>query len=451
LKYLSFILLLIPIFTFAQKSIVIKGKITDELGDVIPARIRIQQIKKPQYFDYSDAKGNYTFRFKYKEDQKDGILFHSIWYQDISIKITKKEMRRLVGDTLYLNVKLPFAELKGPTIFLERPPDTAFGHPTIGVQDYEFDHDRYVLLGFEKTLKKGAEVMLATRDTIISRFPVPGEAVRLFKDYRKRIYVICKKKVFLCSFRNDVVAMSQVELKSFYVNNWMILDTLQGQYYFSNMNELYPAYEYFVQHFGDSVQTQLHHVEDQLIMDLYRAEYKYASGQEKLWAVRQEMASGIDKEIWMGAKYFTHSLYYKVPYAPLFVKEDTVLIFDHYQDLLFKFNSKNEKVDSIPIRYHKLTKPSKWEQPLLADESTEEIYGLFLKQGHYHLKKVNTQTGLTSLAFGLYYKFAEDIKIDKGYVYYIYRPYESAQERFIYREKIKLKQDNPNDLEDKSE
>ena len=68
-------------------------------------------------------------------------------------------------------------------------------------------------------------------------------------------------------------------------------------------------------------------------MDLYRAEYKYVDGQEKLWAVRKEMATGIDKEIWIGAKYFTCSVYYKVPYAPLFVKEDTVLVFDHFKRL----------------------------------------------------------------------------------------------------------------------
>jgi len=450
-KKLLVILLLLPITMYSQKNIVIKGKITDEIGDVIPARIRIQEIKNPSHFDHSDASGNFIFHFKYEEDPKDGILFHSAWYQDIVVKLTKKEMRRLVGDTLYLNVKLPFEELKGATVFHERPPDTMVGFPSIGVHDFEFDQDRYVLLAFEKTLRRGSEIILSVGDSILSRFPIPGSAQRLFKDYRDRIYVICKEKVFLCSFRNDVVALSPVELEPFYKNNWLILDTLEGQYYYSNTNQLYPAYEYYAQKFGDTVPFKMHHVVDELIMELYRAEYKYAKGPEKVWANKQEMATGIDKEIWMGAKYFTHSLYYKVPYAPLFVKGDTVLIFDHYQDLMFKFNSSNEKVDSIPIYYHKLTKPSKWEQPLIADESNEEIYGLFMRQGHYHLKKVNTQTGLTSLAFKLYYKFVEDIKIVDGFVYYIYRPYESAQERYIYRERIKLKQEKENGFENKSE
>lgn len=440
-----------PLLSPAQERVIIKGKIKDEMGDIIPYPIKVQQIKNPGQFRHSDNHGNFIFPYNYNDDPEDGLLFHSIGYQDLYVKIGKKLFRKRVGDTIYLKVQLPYATLEGPTITAFKPPDTAFRHPTLSVQDFEFHLDRFVLLTFEKSMSRGTEVLLATTDTVLSRYQVPGEAVSLFKDFRERIYVICKEKVFLCSFRNDRVALSPVLTDDFYSRNWLILDSLGTQFYYSNRNELYPGYEYFAQHFDDTVPTRLHHVEDELIMDLYRAEYKYANGQEKLWAVRQEMATGVDKEVWMGAKYFTQSLYYKVPYAPLFVREDTVFVFDHYRDLLYKFNQENEKIDSIPIYYHKATKPSKWEQPLIDDETTQDIYGLFMRQGHSHLKLINTETGMTSLAFRVYYKFAENIKIDKGYVYYIYRPYESAQERYIYREKIKLKEDEDEGFEKKSE
>ncbi len=433
---------LFPILAFGQdQKIIIKGKIKDEMGDIIPFPLRVNQIKKPENFVRSDKQGNFTFRYSYTGDQKDGIMIHSAWFQDLSIAITKKQMRRVVKDTLYIEAVLQYITLEGPTITLTTAPDTAFSHPLLSVQDFEFYNGRYVLLTFEKNLARGTEILLATNDSIISRMPVPGDAVRLFKDYQERIYVICKEKVLLCSFRNDNVAMSETDYDEFYKTTWMILDTLKGKYYYSNRNDLYPAYEYFAQNFGEEEPTKLHYVEDELIMDLYRAEYKYADGQEKLWAARKEMETGVDKEIWMGAKYFTHSLYYKVPYAPLFVKEDTVLVFDHYKDMMFKFDVENHKVDSLPIYYHKATKPSKWHQPLIGDESTEDIYGLFMRQGHYHLKRIDQETGRPSLAFRIYYKFVDSIKIDDGYVYYIYRPYESAQERYIYRERIKLVED----------
>ena len=438
MRIIAVVILFIPLFNIAQSRIVVKGSITDEYGDPIKTGVKIVQASFPASLVNSDDNGDYIFRYSYSGNQDDGLIFHSTWFQDKTIRITKKLVKRTVGDTLYLNVKLSYIMLEGPVVTRDKVPEVVFGHPVKSVQDFELYAGRLVLLTFEKSLKRGAEVILSEGDSILSRHSIPGEAVRLFKDYLDRIYVVCKEQVFICSFRNNQVAISKIVSDEFYDHTWRILDKLDGKLYYSNVNEIYPAYEYFSQIETDTLSQRLHYVEDELVMDLYRAEYKYANGQEKLWAVRKEMATGIEKEIWIGAKYFTNSMYYKVPYAPLFIKEDTVLIFDHYKDLLYKFNKQDSKVDSVPIYYHKLTRPVKWKQPLLSDESTEQIYGLFMKSGHYHLKEIQTETGLASRAFRVYYKFVETLKIDNGFAYYIYRPYESAQERYIYREKIGL-------------
>lgn len=434
---------ILPFQLFSQTHIIIKGKLKDEVGDVIRTNVRISQIKSPQFFTHSENSGTFILPYDYAGDENDGILIHSTWFQNKRIKITKRQVKRTIKDTLYLTIQLPYITLEGPVIKREKAPDIVFGDPVLGVHDFELHQDKLVLLTFEKSMRKGAEIALANEKEIISRLPVPGTAVKLFKDYLDRIFVICKEQVFECSIGKDNIVLNKVDREVFYERIWLVIDTLSNQFYYSNINELYPAFEYFTQKFTDTLSNRFHHVENELIMDLYRAEYKYASGQEKLWAVRKEMATGIDKEIWMGAKYFTNSIYYKVPYAPLFIQNNQVLIFDHYQDYLFKYDVNNQVIDSVPIYYHKLTRPVRWEQPLIADEITEEVYSLFMKQGHFQLKKINTETGFTSTAFQVYYKFVEAIKIANGFVYYIYRPYESAQERFIYRESIKTQNLDP--------
>ena len=38
--------------------------------------------------------------------------------------------------------------------------------------------------------------------------------------------------------------------------------------------------------------------------------------------------------------------------------------------------------------------------------------------------------------FPLYYKYVERLKIVNGEVFYIYRPYETVQKKYIYRERL---------------
>ena len=50
--------------------------------------------------------------------------------------------------------------------------------------------------------------------------------------------------------------------------------------------------------------------------------------------------------------------------------------------------------------------------------------------------QIKYRTGLIGKTTKLKFRFIENIKIEKGYVYYIYRPFESSQKRFLYKEKL---------------
>jgi hypothetical protein len=172
------------------------------------------------------------------------------------------------------------------------------------------------------------------------------------------------------------------------------------------------------------------------MMELYRSEYKWVDVRTKLWAKEQEMKTGIDKEIWVGANYFTQSIYYKELYAPMFKKNDSIFVFDYYKDKLFTFNLKGEKVDSVAIFHHYEPKKTGWRRNLIQDKETGKIYAFFEKDGFCSLRLINTKTGLYDSNIVFEHKYIDKIAVSDGMAYYIYRPFESAQKKFLYETKL---------------
>ena len=168
-----------------------------------------------------------------------------------------------------------------------------------------------------------------------------------------------------------------------------IVDTSVSKYYFSNYNPDFPAFDYFTYDLDDSSYRKIAQVEDELMMELYRSEYKWVDVRTKLWAKDMENETGIDAEIWVGASYFTQSIYYKELYAPLFKRNDTLFLFDHYKNLLFRFNEMGDVMDSIPIFYHLQPKQTGWKKLLLQDQTTGQVYVVYEKVGQYYLQRLD--------------------------------------------------------------
>ena len=70
------------------------------------------------------------------------------------------------------------------------------------------------------------------------------------------------------------------------------------------------------------------------------------------------------------------------------------------------------------------------------DKVQNQWYALFESGGRNYLKFIDVSTGETKKAFKLHYRFTENIQVIDGFVYYIYRPYASAQRKYLYREII---------------
>lgn len=425
----------------SQQRIVITGTVTEVPENGAKGRplrdVKVYVENQPKSVVYTNRNGKYILNVEYSDDVRPVIVYHSMLHDLQKREIRKSELRKSGGDTLRIDIVLDFVTL--PTVEVSAAPDTVFGSTEVSVSDFQFHGDNFVMLVYEKRIDKGSKVIYTSADgTLLSSFTVPDIAKELYKDFAGRIYLICVSKVYEVTIRDAMIRLLPVEADHFdrQIRPWV--DTTEGNAYFSNYLWYYPEFDYFSWSAKDSGFKKIRTVIDKPLMELYCAQYKYVSGREKLEAYRAQKATGVDKEIWIAIwSGFPNSLYYHPLYAPMFVQNDTILIFDHYTNKLFRYNAENEPIDSLDISYHIGPDKKEWEELLVKDVEEQVIYAVYLKGGKYYLKELNTSTGEVKNVYKLTYKYPERLKIRGAYAYYIYRPFESSQKKFLYKEKIR--------------
>lgn len=421
----------------AQSVISVVGWVFDENTSERIPNVKITSSRSHKVEISSNAKGE--FSYSVKTGGIDTLFFHHVGFDSAFTVITEREKIKALkkGITLDIKIGLTYQEFNAVTVYAKKV-DTIYGSEKHSVEDFLITEEgNLLLLAYEKTLKKGAKIVLTDAHQIdITEAAVPGDALYLYKDFEGTPYVICENKIFAIEIVNEQIRFETVSADDFYSFYHRVIDTIGTQYYYSTFNELYPAVSFVVTNRNDTTHQELIEIKDDFMMELYRAQFKYVSGRDKLWAYRKEQETGIDKEIWIGATSFTQDILYKPVYAPLFIIKDTVHIFDQYKKKLYKFNSFNEKVDSVELDFAQNFSKEKWEQPLIHDKVNDSVYGLYNKGGFYFIKSINCQDGKIEKELKLSNRFVERIKISGGKVYYIYRPYESLQKKFIYAEEI---------------
>ena len=437
MKFITVILFLqVVLFSFGQDSTFVRVTVLDkEHTEPIP---NVSVLLKSDQNLYLSTGQQGTLNFKLAFQKNVTLTFNHPLFLTVSSEFNLD--KRVVQDTIDLQILLEknlVRELKEIVVKPPGRPDTVFESSRLSVADFEILKDgRLILLAYPRQLKKGSELLLYDGVEVNGSFSVPGIAESLLRDFRGNVHVLCQKNVFGVSVDGEKVGISSLDRGYFMKYVAPIVDTSHTKYFLSNFNENYPAFEYFSYDALDSTYSDILHIEDKLMMELYRSEYKWVDIRTKLWAKNQEIQTGVDAEIWVGANYFTQSLYYKELYAPLFFKNDTLYIFDYYKDRLFSFSDQGKLIDSVPIYHHYHPKSTGWKRSLIQDRITGEIYAVFEKGGNNFVGRIDLHTGEITEKVVLGFKFVEKIAIHDNFVYYVYRPFESNQKKFLYKERL---------------
>jgi len=194
-----------------------------------------------------------------------------------SVSGEKKINIREPGDTVRLVIEMmPLKNITLNEVVVKAPgiPDTVFMSKRLSVSDFEVQKDgRLVLLTYPKQLKKGSELLLYDGVEVINAFSVPGTAEQLVRDYRGNAHVVCSENVYGLHIDQNTVGISTLDKAYFMKYLAPVLDTNKTKLFFSNFSKDYPAFNYYTYDQLDSTYSKIVHIEDALMMELYRAEY----------------------------------------------------------------------------------------------------------------------------------------------------------------------------------
>jgi hypothetical protein len=380
-----------------------------------------------------------TGYFSFKQPKKDLIKIH---FTHSAFHSFTKEIRTGNGDTININVSLTEKPnlLDSITVLSVHKPETLVGKPNYSIYDFDFYEDKLILLTAEKSLSKARLQFSDYSGKIISDQPLPidgGKAQCFFHDYEGYTDLICSDTIFRLDIMNNNFLLMPINKNIYERTIKPVSDTANASIYYSDQWEKYPLFNYYFIRQYDTANHHLATVSNPDLLKIYNMEYYYLPPVQQLEARRIATKYKTDKRIVAALMSgFTKSMYYEPVYAPLFVLNDTVCIFNHYTDYIYHFDGKNKLIDSVKISYHHPKSWREWKKQLYVDRYENKVYAFFSKDGHHYLKEINHRNGIEVKTYKLKHHSAERIKIRDGYVYYIYRPFDSTQEKFLYRELI---------------
>lgn len=417
---------------------IVKGKVTDEAGKVIElVAIKLNQLNVCFTNKYGE--------FEFKLNKNSTYSFHT---HHLSYESYFTQLKPLDRDTLFLPIKLKTKTNILPVTEVNafNKPETLVGKPLYSIYDFDFYEDKLVLLTSKNSLKRSEIRLTDYSGKEFMTLPVPeyaGEAQKFFHDYLGYTNLLCKDTILRIEISDNFFLITGITKKEYEQALRPVNDTAYGNLYYNDQHPAYPAFNYYYFSKKDPKNRKLlFSVTDKYLMDQYNFEYYYLPPRGQLEARRIAAQLNVDKHIVAAIMSgFTQSKFYEPLYAPLFILKDTICLFNHYNDRIFHFNNENELIDSATINYHHPKNWRTWKKQLYVDDSENKVYALFKNGPYVSLKLIDHQSGKIAGVHKFANITAEKIKIKDGYAYYIYRPFESTQEKFLYREVIRITPD----------
>lgn len=338
--------------------------------------------------------------------------------------------------TLILKAQITYT-LKEVPVSDQRIVDTVFGTWKYSVADYEFIEDKMLILTFKKSLEKPTVRLIDATQKVLSSFELPDEAQKFYKDYMGYINVICVNHVYRITIEDDDIHLTSLPLDDYRKFVMPCVDSVHNSIYFSNYQADYPEFTYYAYNSPEKILTPIKKIGDPEVMHGYNMEYYFLNPKDRVKARKLANYYSVDfHRVAANMSGLTSSMYYTPLYSPLFIMEDTICVFDHSSNAIFKYDRYLNQLDSLSIDYNHPKSWREWKNEVIIDKEANSAYALYQKNGFYYLKRINMHTGKIVGSFKLTNQYVEKIKIKGDYVYYIYRPFESLQEKFVYKELI---------------
>ena len=336
-----------------------------------------------------------------------------------------------------------------PVLSITDKPDSIFGSSKYSVGDFVWWKGNLTMLLYEheKLFKPASEkrdlwedAWIAQVDSfgkIISSFHINEPADRFHLAPTDACFVLTENSVFQLK-AEPFLHLDKLSYESFRQEYDPICGFLNSNIVFHTFTEEYPEFSYYLLKKDSTEPIELEHVADSLTLELFKSEYKYMDGRAKRIAYQYELDYGVPKEIVAGQMTgFKESLFYRDPVAKIVQLENSWSIFNISQGQVLNINAEGEFLNRMLMIGERNLSNLPVKEKILSvqydTEAKEVVCFTQLRTGEsmFYLVKEN---GSLELKKNLHWRHIRNAQIKNGRVYYLYRPFESRNNWYLYAE-----------------
>jgi hypothetical protein len=309
-----------------------------------------------------------------------------------------------------------------------------------GIWVLAYEHPRMLRTEAEQGVEILRDVRIVLLDSAYTEkasAPVPEDVLGLRRDLHNTVVVEGTTRAFGVAQTNDDIELVPFGLEDLRQRVLPWTDSIPGWVLGSNTDQVMPSFDHIAYDPPRDSLERVCSIVDTFMLQLFRSEYKYLRGPEKVVAMNLASELGVDKEVVAGyMSGFQRNIWFKPVYAPLFVVGDTLLVFDHANGALRKYDRHFKEAGRTRLPYLDKVQGRDWAGRILQDRATQKLYAIFARNGFQWIRCVDAGTGTMGDRQRITYKYPERVQVYNDAVYYVYRPYESLQKRSIYRERL---------------
>jgi len=383
-------------------------------------------------FAVTDEQGEFAI-----PSSNNGYVVQSIGYYDYT---TTK-----IGRVIELTEQI----YQMPVLSITDKPDSIFGSIKYSVGDFVWWNGMLTMLLYEheKLFKPASEkrdlwedAWIAQIDSfgkIVTSFHINEPAERFHLTPTGLCFVLTENSVFQLQ-SEPFLHLDKLSYESFRQEYEPICGFLKSNIVFHTFTEEYPEFSYYMLKEDNENPIELEHVADSLTMELFKSEYKYMNGRAKRIAYQYELDYGVPKEIVAGQMTrFKESPYYQDPIAKIIQLEDHWSIFNVSQKAVLTVNADGTVMNRLKMEGSRNLASIPAKEKILSvqfdSEKKEMICFTQLRTGESMLNLLK-EDGTLELKKNLYWQHIRNPQIKNGRVYYLYRPFESRNNWYLYSE-----------------
>jgi hypothetical protein len=432
---ISFLLMLNPVYS-QQEIITVIGKVADEFNRPI-AGAHVYS-KEKRLGKVTDKYG--AFKLRMKPIPVKFTCTH-IGFFESGVSITKKQIVNRKSDTIFVEISMAMRTMELDAISINASGiESVFYRPEIKLIDYEFWMNRLLLL--IKVDKKYRIRMLDFDYNTIAQLEFPWKLDKFYRNAFGGVHVFAEDTVYQLYLKPDNIELLDVASKTKFIEfvKSCVVAT-DSLLVFSAMANHNQEQLYYTINRNTKEKKNLHHVFDEIGAKYAQSYYTEITGSSRRTAPKLLEEGGIEQSIVASRANFELSQWYRMVSkpvcAPIFESKNEIVLFDHVNDSLFKYDVNGKRIEAVPLSYHKLRK---WKERIISDFNGN-YFAVFEKIGIMYLNKIDMKSGeIISVTKIARHAYPQNLKIRDGYAYYMYTdrvyPYIHKYRTQLYRQKI---------------